>query len=212
MIKRKWEELIGHTIRMDTYVLLNRMNEGEDYNTIIKDLEENKGKYNLREDIAFTKETTIKRYLNLLHEEEEDLIDENKILSHIDKMIDNTQYMKSIDESRLKICHGVYGIYVENILVYIGKTNTNFWTRFLQHKSMMNQEVHETKGNLYKLLKAAKQNGKVITLRPIIIAEDLNVRGKVKDRDIDAMELALITLYQPQCNIEGRLREYKFDN
>ena len=54
-----------------------------------------------------------------------------------------------------------------------------------------------------------KENVK-IELKSIIDIKDLKVQGNVRSRDIEAMELALIQLYKPVCNIQGVIQEYKF--
>ena len=48
-------------------------------------------------------------------------------------------------------------------------------------------------------------NGNDVRLKPIINVKELNTSNKISNRDIEAMELALIHLYQPKCNIQGVL-------
>lgn len=45
-------------------------------------------------------------------------------------------------------------------------------------------------------------------MKPLIAIEELKVDNGVSPRDIKAMELALITLYQPICNVEGIYTNY----
>lgn len=188
MKKEEWSKLIGHGIREDTYILLERMRGGEKYDDIIKDIDNNREKYHIKKYTALSKRETVEKYLLIANSAG---VDEEKVKSN---NIENK--------------HGIYGIYINNILIYIGKTTTSFKVRFQQHKYFMN--VEENKDYLYQILKCAKQNNQIITLKPLIIVEDLKVQYPIKDRDLDAMELALITLYKPQCNIEGRIKNYRF--
>ena len=55
-----------------------------------------------------------------------------------------------------------------------------------------------------------RDKGSIITLKPLINIKDLKVKGIIRNRDIEAMELALIQLYQPICNIQGIKQDYEF--
>lgn len=99
---------------------------------------------------------------------------------------------------------GIYGIYIDEKVVYIGKTTTSFSIRFSQHKS----NLKTSDKYLYRGLRKAKKYGAKVTLRPLIILEELKVNKDITDRDINMMELALIQLYQPKYNIQGMCRNY----
>ena len=172
MLKAEWEKIVGHGI-----ILLERMRGGEKYDDIIKDIDNNREKYHIKKYTALSKRETVEKYLLIGADEEK------------------------VKSNNIENKHGIYGIYINNILIYIGKTTTSFKVRFQQHKHFMN--VEENKDYLYQILKCAKQNNQIITLKPLIIVEDLKVQYPIKDRDLDAMELALITLYKPQCNIKN---------
>lgn len=103
---------------------------------------------------------------------------------------------------------GIYGIYIDEKLVYIGKTTTNFQIRFNQHKSNLNNSDKY----LYRGLRKAKTYGAKISLRPLIIVEELKVNKPIVERDIEMMELALIQLYQPKYNIQGIHQNYVVQN
>lgn len=110
---------------------------------------------------------------------------------------------KPITKKKLK--GGIYGVFIDNKLVYIGKTNRDFKTRFNEHKAALENQDNEQ--YLYKYL--LQQDG-VISFKPLIKIEDIKAKEEITNRDLEAMELGLITLYQPYCNIQGRLQEYKF--
>ena len=102
---------------------------------------------------------------------------------------------------------GIYGIYIDKELVYIGKTEVSFTKRFEQHKAAMEQ------GNslyLYKLLRIAKAKGQKIELIPLITLDSIKTKKSLTSRDIQAMELGLITMYHPRGNVEGVLKDYEF--
>lgn len=112
--------------------------------------------------------------------------------------------MKKVNADR-----GIYGIYCNNKLIYIGKTDVDFETRFKQHKYAV--ESGSTSQYLYKYLgKMKRDEGCVITLKPLVNIKDLKVKGTIRNRDIEAMELALIQLYQSICNIQGIKQDYEF--
>lgn len=112
-------------------------------------------------------------------------------------------------EKKANANRGIYGIYCNDKLVYIGKTDVDFETRFKQHKSAL--ELNSTSQYLYKYLNAIKKEENcIITLKPLINIKDLKVKNNIRNRDIEAMELALIQLYQPICNIQGIKQDYEF--
>lgn len=126
------------------------------------------------------------------------------------KEIDNKykkESNKQKQKEKKKEQQGIYGIYIDNELVYIGKTEVSFKTRFKQHKD--NMDNGDTT-YIYKLLREAKLNNRNIQMKPLITLDQIKVDGKLTSKDIQAMELGLITLYQPQGNVKGRLQNYQF--
>lgn len=104
---------------------------------------------------------------------------------------------------------GVYGIYCNDELIYIGKTNVSFKTRFSQHLEAINSK--STAQFLYKYIVQQKEkNNAEITMKSLVNVKELKVNGKINNRDIEAMELALIDLYKPICNIQGVKQDYEF--
>lgn len=190
--KKEWESIIGHTIRNDTFYTLNRiLFNDEDYNDVIKDLDSNREKYNIKSTCSLVKEKTINDYIEMYNNYQHIKIDERNV--------QNEKEQIDIDEMS-----GIYGIYIEDKLVYIGKTMRNFKERFLEHQ----QQINSSNAYLYRTLRAAKQMDLNIKLTPLIIIEELKVNKALTNRDINMMELALIQLYQPKCNIQGRLQLY----
>lgn len=97
---------------------------------------------------------------------------------------------------------GVYGIYEDGELVYIGMTMRNFEDRINEH--MKNIQNHSNELYMY-----SKFNGE-LTWSKLIEIKDLKTNKELTRRDIEAMEFALISLYKPKYNLAGNTMEYKF--
>ena len=182
MTKKQWEEIIGHYIRMDTYTILDRMVfKQEKYEDIVKEINNKRAKYGLKKDTIIVSKKTIDNYIGLY-----DVVQDKE---------------KEIDYDKAT---GVYGIYVNDKLVYIGQTANSFKARFQNHKSCLKSSDQY----LYRFLRVAKGD---ITLKPLIVVEELKIAPgiKIKERDIKMMELALIDLYKPICNLQGNTYAYQ---
>lgn len=194
--KKECEKIIGHTIRNDTYQFISRMYNEETYEEIYKDLNKNRNKYNINETCSLTSKGTCDTYLDKIKEEEK-------------KKINKKRKKRKVKEKTLEQKTGIYGIYIENDLVYIGKTMRGFKTRFNEHRNN-----YLTEGQyIYSLLREAKKQNKEIIMRPLVVLEDLEIQNShfnFNNRDLSNMELALITFFQPKGNIEGRLKPYHF--
>lgn len=186
--KKDWEEIIGHHIRNDTYLVLERMQKGEQYDAIIEDLSNHREENNIGSKGSLVKLETIKTYLALI----DDGLDQESI-KRTRRNYDNiTGY-------------GVYGIFVDDELIYIGQTK-NFKERFKSH----NSNFHVSDKALYKKMRMEKEAGKQVSIKPLINVEELDIKGSLKRRDLEAMELALISLYKPKYNYEGIVKPYCF--
>ena len=121
--------------------------------------------------------------------------------------------MKSLTITPIDKCTGVYGIYVDNELVYIGKTTQGFQKRFYQHKHLIDfPDDSETQYDMYYELAVARAQGKKVQLLPLIIAEYIPYDSlyTLNNRDLESMEFALIWCYRPKYNICGRAKPYKY--
>lgn len=110
-----------------------------------------------------------------------------------------------------KYGYGIYGIYVEDELIYIGKTIVDFNERFNQHKTA----IDDINNNLpiYKELRIAKKMNKNIYLKPLIDLSILKVEHhshEFSNKEVECMEMALITTLKPKCNVEGVYKSYRF--
>jgi hypothetical protein len=109
---------------------------------------------------------------------------------------------------------GIYGIYIEDELVYIGKTDVGFQKRLYMHKYSMEHIEKSGNKDFYTALKKASNEGKEIKLVPLVVIEDLKVKGhdNFTFNDIKMMELSLITAIKPKYNIEGVHIPYDFSH
>lgn len=102
---------------------------------------------------------------------------------------------------------GIYGIYYKDELVYIGKTNVTFEKRFAQHW----EGIHQGQG-MYLYEQLHKEDWDMIIMKPIISLYDIKIREELSNRDIESMELALITLYKPKYNKAGVTGDYIYSS
>ena len=110
-------------------------------------------------------------------------------------------------------CTGIYGIYIEDELVYIGKTAQSFKGRFSSHKHLVEHpEKSETQKDMYCGLAEAKKKGLSVKMVPLFIAEVTPYVSKFKltERDLESMEFALIHTYRPRYNIKGIIQPYRY--
>ena len=118
---------------------------------------------------------------------------------------------KERQKKHKKYGYGIYGIYVEDELIYIGKTIVDFNERFNQHK----MAIDNVNNNLpiYKILRTAKKMNRNIYLKPLIDLSILKVEHhncEFSNKEIECMEMALITILKPKCNVEGIYKPYRF--
>lgn len=100
---------------------------------------------------------------------------------------------------------GIYGIWFEKELVYIGKTKRNFKRRFQEHLS----GIKYNGDYLYREIRKFKKenSNKTITFKPIL-KFNKNV-SNISDRDLSCMEYALISYLKPKLNRDGIIKAYK---
>ena len=112
-------------------------------------------------------------------------------------------------------CTGIYGIYIEETLVYIGKTTQSFRKRYMQHRHYIDfPNDSDTQYDMYIELAAAVANGRNVQLRPLLIVETVPYKSlyNLTNRDLESMEFALIHMLQPRYNVEGRRKPYRYTN
>lgn len=126
----------------------------------------------------------------------------NKVFDIVCTQAEYEQLMSKKMSKRM-VEGGVYGIYVNGRLYYIGSTQ-NFDKRFKEHQAKLKADSKEL--YVYKLI----HKGDDVKFEILIKTKDIKVERQLERRDIEDMELALITLYQPIGNIAGRLQPYRY--
>lgn len=120
------------------------------------------------------------------------------------------EYLKQNVEKQKKkkeniISCGVYGIYQNNELIYIGMTMRNFEDRWSEHL----KNIKEKNKKLY--FEQFIDIEKDIQFKRLIDICQLKTNKEITRRDIESMELALISLYKPIGNLaDGKRYEYKY--
>ena len=103
-----------------------------------------------------------------------------------------------------QVCNGgVYGVYRNGQLIYIGST-IDFNKRWNEHKR--NIKNKDYKLYFYKLIKPEDN----IEFKILIDGSKLKADKTLTATDLKTMELALITLSQPIGNIAGRLQPFRY--
>ena len=105
---------------------------------------------------------------------------------------------------------GVYGIFIDDELVYIGSTNSSFSNRFDGHlKSVQGKRKRQL---VHYGIIDAKLKGQSVEMKILINVDILHYKGKrIDGRDIQAMEYALILQYKPKFNDQGVTEQYIFN-
>lgn len=102
--------------------------------------------------------------------------------------------------------YGIYGIYENDELVYIGYTTREFESRWQEHiEAIMLQK------NMQYVHKQINPNSK-IEFGILIDITELKTNKILTTSDIQSMELALIYLYQPKYNVQGVTTRYSYSS
>lgn len=116
------------------------------------------------------------------------------------------QVRKQYDEKINEIMSegGIYGIYENDELVYIGMTMRNFQTRWNEHLENIKEQTYELP--LYHLINPDNK----ITFKILLNKKYMFSNSEITRRDLEAMEFALIQEHQPKYNFAGRNQPYRF--
>lgn len=112
-----------------------------------------------------------------------------------------------MNNDKMMYGYGIYGIYCDGELVYIGMTEQSFMKRY---ESYLEDLKDITK---YRpVISFIRQNREThnIEFKPLVNVMELKLvnKNEVKTRDIQMMELTLISLYKPVLNIQGVITNY----
>lgn len=227
MTKENIEKIIGHEIRFDTYWMIILMEEKNmSYDDVKEEIKTNPKKYNECLGDAFVREKTVLKYINLIYskrislKEAEDRdairrIQFQKIKAEKREKIrlkqeeeDKRWEEKRRQQKELKkLAYGIYGIFIDNKLIYIGKT-TNFEKRFQSYEYELNSYNKESR-KIIKMIYNAKKEKKNVSFHPLITNEDFPNNTITKEQ-LSAIEFSLIKMYKPCGNVEGVVLPYRW--
>jgi hypothetical protein len=100
--------------------------------------------------------------------------------------------------------YGIYAIKRKDTdeIIYIGMTTRSFAERCNEHNETFKEDKDDKGMVLYKKMRAFKEIGIDTYFIPLLdVKEDIKVKGELSVRDLEAMELALISLYKPMGNL-----------
>lgn len=97
--------------------------------------------------------------------------------------------------------YGIYGIYINNKLVYIGMTANSFGERFSNYKT----QIQNPSRKIEYMMVNAKQNGKMVEMRPLIVNNEF---VSISEVELKKIEYSLIKILQPEGNLEGTVLPY----
>ena len=126
---------------------------------------------------------------------------------YVEKMTPKQVYRNIVikkKKSEKKEGGGVYGIYENGALVYIGMTMRPFEARWKEHQENIEKGSNELA--LYGLIDA---NAK-IEFKKLLEVDKMDSNDKITKRDLQAMEFALIQEHRPKYNFAGRTQPYQF--
>lgn len=103
--------------------------------------------------------------------------------------------------------YGIYGLYRNNQLVYIGSTSRPFKERIREHYQNIQKAIETGKSN-FQIYSLFTKNDKV----SVSILIDMYEVGykQLTERDLRAMELAMITYFAPVGNVSGLKYGFQF--
>ena len=104
---------------------------------------------------------------------------------------------------------GVYGIFEDEELIYVGETMRSFETRMKEHNDLMNQGSKTN--DMYEYIKNNFQEYKFY-MRPLVeIDLRANTNRELTQNEVYAMELGFITCFRPRFNRAGKDVWYKLN-
>ena len=117
---------------------------------------------------------------------------------------------------------GIYGIYVDDVLMYVGMTMDSFRKRFGSHRrhinDMINGRYNGNNRHLYTALAKYVNGWNNVEFRPLVCLSKLKIQEtsarcnpRLTRRDVECMELAFISYFRPVLNVQGMYTEYPLD-
>lgn len=111
--------------------------------------------------------------------------------------------IKEIDEDEKMLddinSYGVYGMYRNGELIYVGMTMRNFKQRWKEHQGYIKNKSHVL--NVYDLIK----ENDIIEFKILVDAKKLENGIPLSEREVKAIERSYILRYSPIGNVENKV-------
>lgn len=117
-----------------------------------------------------------------------------------------SEYCYRLPKQQKKIHYGVYGIYVNNELVYIGMTMRDFEKRWQEHINKIRSGSNEL--YFYKQLQKYDEEVKLHFKILVDASEKVIDKKSFSEDEIKSMEYALIKVLKPKYNLAGNTYDY----
>lgn len=123
------------------------------------------------------------------------------------QILDETYISSKIESSDN---YGVYAILADEEIIYIGSTTRSFDIRIKEHKDSVKSGSEKLK--LYSIIRQLQQEKKKISWRPIVNCRSLKTNKIFTKDDIESMELAFISYFQPIGNLAGKEVPFRYSS
>ena len=117
-----------------------------------------------------------------------------------------SKYCNRLPKQQKKIRYGVYGIYVNNELVYIGMTMRDFEKRWQEHINKIKSGSNEL--YFYKQLQKYDEEVKLHFKILVDASEKVIDKKSFSEDEVKSMEYALIKVLKPKYNLAGNTYDY----
>lgn len=134
--------------------------------------------------------------MQLYYQKKDFVLSSGKLYFQLNKDIEakGGEYLWTLDK-------GVYGIFENDELIYVGETMRNFETRMREHNQAMNDGSKENE--MYQYIKENFED-KRFYMRPLVEVDlRVNANRKLTQDEVYAIELGFITCFMPRFNRAG---------
>lgn len=149
--------------------------------------------------------------LEEVHKYEQLLVDKKVIpanrVHYVDRILRSRYcYRPAVKIEKKKRHYGVYGIYINNELVYIGMTMRDFETRWQEHIAKIKSGSDEL--YFYKQLQKYDEEIKLHFKVLVDVSDKVIDKSSFSEDEIKSMEYALIKVLKPKYNLAGNTYDY----
>lgn len=143
--------------------------------------------------------------MKIYYENENCVLSQNKLYFKLDGTFNSVgpQYLWTLGK-------GVYGIFENEELIYVGETIASFVDRFRAHAKCIKENSASSK--MYDYIRKNFEENKFYMYPLVEVDKGIRLDGDLQLRDIQAIELGFITCFKPKFNILGICKNYKLND